>query len=236
MNKLQSPTMSSPKILDPVHPAIEDYMRSLVGRTDHSVLTEMEKEAENNNFPIIGRLVGTFIETMARAINAKRIFEFGSGYGYSAYWFAKAVGEKGTVICSDGDPINKEKAEQYLSSAELWNRVNFHTGYAQEIFSKTEGLFDICYNDVDKGQYPEIWHLAKNRIRPGGLYIADNALWHGRVAVKNYIDLVPGWTEAIKEHNQLIFNDPEFDAFINPTRDGVIVARRKTIQEPESRI
>ena len=236
MNKLQSPTMSSPKVLDPVHPAIEDYMRSLVSRTDHPVLTEMEREAENNNFPIIGRLVGIFIETMARAIDAKRIFEFGSGYGYSAYWFAKAVGEKGNVICSDGDPINKKKAEQYLSSAELWNRVNFHTGYAQEIFSKTEGLFDICYNDVDKGQYPEIWHLAKNRIRPGGLYIADNTLWHGRVAVENYIDLVPGWTEAIKEHNQLIFNDPEFDAFINPTRDGVVVARRKTIQESESRI
>jgi len=236
MTTLQSPTMSSPKALDPVNPAIEDYMRSLVSRTDQPVLTEMEREAENNNFPIIGRLVGIFLETMTRTINAKRIFEFGSGYGYSAYWFANAVGEKGTVICSDGDPLNKEKAEQYLNSAELWNRINFHTGIAQEIFSKTEGLFDICYNDVDKGQYPEIWHLAKNRIRPGGLYIADNALWHGRVAVKNYIDLVPGWTEAIKEHNQLIFNDPEFDAFINPTRDGVIVARRKTIQESESRI
>ena len=236
MTTLQSPTMSSPKALDPVNPAIEDYMRSLVSRTDQPVLTEMEREAENNNFPIIGRLVGIFLETMTRTINAKRIFEFGSGYGYSAYWFANAVGEKGTVICSDGDPLNKEKAEQYLNSAELWNRINFHTGIAQEIFSKTEGLFDICYNDVDKGQYPEIWHLAKNRIRPGGLYIADNALWHGRVAVKNYIDLVPGWTEAIKEHNQLIFNDPEFDAFINPTRDGVVVARRKTIQESESRI
>ena len=236
MTNLQSPTMSSPKALDPVNPAIEDYMRSLVSRTDQPVLTEMEREAENNNFPIIGRLVGIFLETMTRTINAKRIFEFGSGYGYSAYWFAKAVGEKGTVICSDGDPLNKEKAEQYLNSAELWNRINFHTGIAQEIFSKTGGLFDICYNDVDKGQYPEIWRLAKNRIRPGGLYIADNALWHGRVAVKNYIDLVPGWTEAIKEHNQLIFNDPEFDAFINPTRDGVIVARRKTIQESESRI
>ena len=236
MTNLQSPTMSSPKALDPVNPAIEDYMRSLVSRTDQPVLTEMEREAENNNFPIIGRLVGIFLETMTRTINAKRIFEFGSGYGYSAYWFANAVGEKGTVICSDGDPLNKEKAEQYLNSAELWNRINFHTGIAQEIFSKTGGLFDICYNDVDKGQYPEIWRLAKNRIRPGGLYIADNALWHGRVAVKNYIDLVPGWTEAIKEHNQLIFNDPEFDAFINPTRDGVIVARRKTIQESESRI
>ena len=230
MNNIQSPTISNPIVLDPVNPAIEEYIRSLVSQTDHPVLTEMEKEAENNGFPIIGRLVGIFLETMARAINAKRIFEFGSGYGYSAYWFAKAVGKGGIVICSDGDPLNKEKAEKYLNSAELGNRVNFHTGYAQEIFSKTEGLFDICYNDVDKGQYPEIWHLAKNKIKPGGLYIADNVLWHGRVAVENYIDIVPGWTEAIKEHNQLIFNDPEFDTFINPTRDGVVVARKKTMQ------
>ena len=235
MTNIQSPTISNPKVLDPVNPAIEEYMRSLVSRTDSPVLTEMEKEAENNNFPIIGRLVGIFLETMARAINAKRVFEFGSGYGYSAYWFAKAVGKEGIVICSDGDPFNKEKAEQYLNSAELGNRVNFHTGYAQEIFSETEGLFDICYNDVDKGQYPEIWHLAKNKINPGGLYIADNVLWHGRVAVENYVDIVPGWTEAIMEHNQLIFNDSEFDTFISPTRDGVVVARKKTMQELESR-
>ena len=206
-------------------------MRSLVSRTDHPVLIEMEKEAVDNNFPIIDRLVGIFLETMSRSINAKRIFEFGSGYGYSAYWFAKAVGKEGIVICSDGDPLNKEKAEKYLNSAELGDRVDFHTGYAHEIFSETEGLFDICYNDVDKGQYPEIWHLAKNKINPGGLYIADNVLWHGRVAVENYVDIVPGWTEAIMEHNQLIFNDPEFDAFISPTRDGVVVARKKTIQE-----
>ncbi|MGV7234900.1 MAG: O-methyltransferase, partial [Nitrosomonadaceae bacterium] len=95
MANIQSPTISNPRVLDPVNPAIEEYMRSLVSRTDHPVLTEMEKVAENNNFPIIGRLVGIFLETMARAINAKRIFEFGSGYGYSAYWFAKAVGKEG---------------------------------------------------------------------------------------------------------------------------------------------
>ncbi|MGZ8153520.1 MAG: O-methyltransferase, partial [Methylovulum sp.] len=80
----------------------------------------------------------------------------------------------------------------------------------------------------DKGDYPEIWLMAKDRIRPGGLYIADNVLWRGRVAVEQYSDVFPGWTEAIMEHNRLIFSDPDFDAFINPTRDGVIVARRKT--------
>ena len=224
---MQSPTIVNPSQLDPVNPAIEKYMRSLVGRTDLPVLAEMEAVAVKNYFPIVGRLVGVFLETLAKTINAKRIFEFGSGYGYSAYWFAKAVGADGKVICTDGDPQNKEKAEQYLKAANVLERIEFRTGMAQEIFEQTEGLFDICYNDADKGYYPEIWRMAKERIRPGGLYIGDNVLWHGRVAVERYVDIVPGWTEAILEHNRLIFNDPEFDAFINPTRDGVVVARRK---------
>ncbi len=225
---MQSPTIVNPAVLVPVNPAIEKYMRSLASRTDHPVLTEMESVAEKNNFPIVGRLVGIFLETMARIVNATRIFEFGSGYGYSAYWFARAAGGNGRVICTDGDPLNKDKADQYLKSAGLSERVDFRVGMAQEIFVQIEGQFDICYNDADKGDYPQIWQMAKDRIRPGGLYIADNVLWHGRVAVERYIDIVPGWTEAILEHNTHIFNDPEFDAFINPTRDGVIVARKKT--------
>jgi caffeoyl-CoA O-methyltransferase len=212
----------------PVHPAIENYLRGLSGGTDHPILAEMEAHAQAENFPIVGRLVGMFIETMAKSVNARRIFEFGSGYGYSAYWFAKAAGPSGTVICSDGDPHNKHKAENYLSAAGLWERIDFRTGWAQTVFATIDGMFDICYNDADKGDYPEIWQLARQRIRAGGLYIADNVLWYGRVAAEEYVDLVPGWTEAIMEHNRVIFADPEFDAFINPIRDGVIVARRKT--------
>ncbi len=222
-----SPDMLNPIALIPVHPKIEKYMRSLVWQSDHTVLTEMERQAEKLNFPIVNRLVGVFLETMARSISARRIFEFGSGFGYSAYWFAKAVGAEGEVICSDGDPENQEKAHSYLKQAGLWKQVNFNTGLAQEVFSRTEGFFDICYNDVDKGDYPSIWQMAKDRIRPGGLYIADNVLWHGRVAVDDFEDIVPGWTEAIMEHNQLVFDDPDFDSFINPTRDGVMVARKK---------
>ena len=226
---LKSPTVVNPSVLTPVHPAIEDYMRGLLDATDHPALLEMEALAQKNNFPIVGRLVGVFLETMAKTINAQRVFEFGSGYGYSAYWFAQAVGSSGQVICSEADLLNKEKAEGYLSAAGLWERIDFRAGMAQAVFAETTGLFDICYNDVDKGDYPEIWLMAKDRIRPGGLYIADNVLWRGRVAVQQYTDVFPGWTEAIREHNQLIFNDPDFDTFINPTRDGVIVARKKTV-------
>jgi len=228
MTNKQSPAISDPSVIAPVNPAIEDYMRSLTGLTDHPVLAEMEEYARQNNFPIVDRLVGIFLETLAKTIDARRIFEFGSGYGYSAYWFARAAGPEGTVICSDGDVVNQLKAQTYLGAAGLWDRIDFHVGLAQDIFAQTEGLFDICYNDVDKGDYPEIWRIARDRLRPGGLYIADNVLWHGRVTMENFVDIVPGWTEAILEHNLLIFNDPDFDSFINPTRDGVIVARKKT--------
>lgn len=229
MTSIQSPAASNPGEIVPVDPVIEEYMRGLLSQTDHPVLASMEALARENNFPIVNRLVGVFLETQAKMINAKRVFEFGSGYGYSAYWFARAVGAEGAVICSDSNPQNNIKAEQYLTSVSLWDRVDFHVGLAQEIFDQTKGLFDICYNDADKGDYPAIWQMAKDRIRPGGLYIADNVLWHGRVAVENYTDMLPGCTEAIIEHNRLIFSDRDFDAFINPSRDGVVVARRKTV-------
>ena len=144
MADLKSQITSNPGVLIPVNPVIEDYMRGLLGRTDHPVLIEMELLAQKNNFPIVGRLVGVFLETMAKMINAQRVFEFGSGYGYSAYWFAKAVGSTGQVICSEADFLNKEKAEKFLGAAGLWDRIDFRAGMAQAIFTQTDGLFDIC--------------------------------------------------------------------------------------------
>ncbi|SEG16146.1 O-methyltransferase [Nitrosomonas ureae] len=227
MENFRSADIDDSDGLIPVNPAIEAYMRSLVICTDHPVLFEMEEFARLRNFPIVNRLVGIFLKTQASMINAKRVFEFGSGYGYSAYWFAQAVGGDGRVICSDSDAANRNRAEIYLSTADLWQRIEFHVGQAQDVFGQTEGLFDICYNDVDKSAYPEIWKMAKHRIRPGGLYIADNVLWHGRVAIKSCPNMIAESTAAIVEHNQMISNDPDFDVFINPIRDGVLVARRK---------
>ena len=228
MADMRDPKLKNPVLIPPVDPKLEDYMQTLVKGTDHSVLLDMEAHAREFNFPIVGRLSGIFLHSMALVIGAKRVFEFGSGYGYSAYWFSKAVGEDGEVICTDGDPQNQGKAMTYLKTAGLEKPVSFHTGIAQEIFQTTSGEFDICYNDVDKDGYPGVWALARERIRPGGLYICDNVLWHGRVAMEEFEDIVPGWTEAIREHNEAVFNNPDFDSFINPTRDGLLVARRRS--------
>jgi len=226
--KLGDVTRTVKPVLSPVHPDITKYIDTLLTGHNEEVLNEMEALARKNRFPIVERQVGVFLEVMARAIGAKRIFEFGSGYGYSAYFFTKAVGEDGKVICTDGMNENAKMAREYLTRVGRWDRVEFMVGWAQDMFEKLDGDFDVIYNDVDKGDYPEVWEMAKKRLRPGGLYIADNTLWFGRVTQEVVTeDIVPGWAEAIKEHNSLIAGDPDFDFFLNPTRDGVIVARKK---------
>ena len=210
-----------------VHEDVERYMRTLQSRHDEPVLLEMEKEGEERGFPIIGRLVGVTVEVLARAIGARRIFELGSGYGYSAYWFARAAGDGGEVHCTDGDPENEKKAAAYLTRAGLWDRVRYHVGDAVAALSTVDGDFDIVYNDIDKHGYPDAWKAARSRVRVGGFYICDNVLWSGRVTEdKPADDVRAGWTEAIKEHNALIAADAEYLSTIVPTRDGVMVALR----------
>jgi predicted O-methyltransferase YrrM len=215
------------EILRPVHEQIEAYMETLLGAGEDPVLLEMESLAKKHDFPVVGRLVGNFFKFLARSIGARRVFEFGSGFGFSAYWFSLGM-DGGELILTDGSKTNISLARKYLSRVERKCAFQFHFAWSQDVFRESEGDFDLVYNDVDKGDYVEVWELARERIRPGGYYIADNVLWYGRVAAEKVEhDIEPGWTEAIKEHNALIFADPNFDAFINPTRDGVLVARRK---------
>ncbi len=213
--------------MDITNPLIEDYIRGLLARHDEPVLLEMEAEGKERGFPIIGRMVGVAIEILARAIGAKRVFELGSGYGYSGYWFARAIGSTGELHLTDGDPENERKAADYLGRAGVWDRVTFHVGDAVTVLNEAEGQFDIVYCDIDKHGYPEAWRAARDRIRAGGLFICDNTLWSGRVTGQTEEeDRRPEWTEAIKEMNSAAAGDPGYLSTILPIRDGVLVALR----------
>jgi predicted O-methyltransferase YrrM len=212
--------------VDIVDPRVEDYMRSLLKRYDEPVLLEMEAEGKERGFPIIGRLVGVTVELLARSVGAKRVFELGSGFGYSAYWFARAVGPSGEVHGTDGDPANEPKALDYLSRAGLAEPIRWHVGDAVTHLDAAPGEFDVVYNDIDKDGYPAAWMAARERIRVGGLYVCDNVLWSGRVAVQDRDDPRPVYTQAILEHNRMIAEDDQFISSIVPTRDGVFVALR----------
>lgn len=211
--------------VDIVNPDIERYMRDVLGG-EHEVADEMERVAKERDFPIVDRLVGVTLELLASSIGARRVLEMGSGYGYSAYWFARAVGEGGEVHMTEGNPENQKQALDYLGKAGFGDRVHSHVGDALEIIDELDGEFDVVFNDIDKDGYPAAWEKAKTRIRVGGLYLCDNVLWSGRVAVPDSDDPRPAYTNAVNEHNRAIAGDESFRSSIIPTRDGVMVALR----------
>jgi caffeoyl-CoA O-methyltransferase len=214
----------APKQMDVVDPRIEGYMRTLLTRYDEPTLLEMETYAAERNFPIVDRLVGVTLELHARSIGARRVFELGSGFGYSAYWFARAVGSGGEVHCTDGDPRNEPRAIEYLSRAGLADPLRWHVGDALRSFAGVDGEFDVVFSDIDKHEYPDAWRAVRDRIRVGGLYLCDNTLSYGGGSV-----LTDGeWPAAIREHNALIAEDDHYVSVINPTRQGVLVAMRTT--------
>ena len=213
-------------VMDIVDPRVEAYMEERLRRFDEPVLLEMEAHAEERGFPIVGRNVGVTLEVLARSVEAKRIMELGSGFGYSAYWHARAVGSDGEVHLTDGDPENATKAADYLKRAGLAERVEFHVGDAVTVLDSLEDEFDVIFNDIDKDGYPAAWRAASERVRLGGLYVCDNVLWYGRVAVDDPDDTRPRYTEAVLEHNRLIAEDERYVSTIVPTRDGVMVAIR----------
>jgi predicted O-methyltransferase YrrM len=207
--------------------AVESYLTDLAGvEHDDPVLVEMEARAKEHDFPIVGRATGRYLELAARSIGARRVMELGSGYGYSAYWFARAVGPGGAVVCTDGDPENAKLAEGYLRSAGVWDRVSYRVGDALRGFAAEAGDFDVVYCDVDKDGYPDCWRAARDRIRVGGLWLCDNVIWSGRVATGADRDGVPGWTAAIRQHNQMVAEDDRYVGSIVPIRDGVMAGLR----------
>ncbi|HJP66629.1 MAG TPA: O-methyltransferase [Actinomycetota bacterium] len=215
--------------MDITDPKIEEYIKQHLARHDEPVLLEMEAEGKERGFPIVGRMVGVVLEILARGIGATRVFELGSGYGYSGYWFARTVGPGGELHLTDGDPENERKATDYLGRADLLGPVTFHVGDAVTSLNATDGQFDIVYCDIDKDGYPEAWRASRDRIRSGGLFICDNTLWSGRVTGEVDDDMQqrrPGWTEAIKSMNDEAFADMDFLTTILPIRDGVLVALR----------
>jgi caffeoyl-CoA O-methyltransferase len=205
-----------------VAPPIEAYLERLQPTHDR-VQARMEAEGKNRKFPIIGPLVGNLVSLMAQSIEARRVFEMGSGFGYSTLHFARAVGDGGEVVHTDGDADLSREAQRWLAEAGLDDRVRFEVGDAVGLLAKETEVFDVIFCDIDKGNYPRAWEVARERVRRGGLIITDNTLWSGAVADP---DDEEDWTKAIRHYNRLAFGDGAFRSTLLPVRDGVTVSLR----------
>jgi caffeoyl-CoA O-methyltransferase len=202
---------------------VDDYLYSMLPARD-PVLAEMEDYATQHNVPIVGPAVGRLLQQLAMMINARTVFELGSAIGYSTIWWAQAVAETGRVIYTDGDRKNAERARSYFARAGISGRITLHTGDALEFLSEQKQEFDVIFCDVDKEDYLRVLRLVPSRLRKGGLFIADNVLWSGRIAEKNPTD---ARTKAILEFNRKLCDSKDFYTTILPIRDGLAVAVKK---------
>lgn len=202
-----------------VDDSITEYLENLHGDSPGPARA-METEAEDREFPIVGPLVGRFLELMAGLIEPDCIVELGSGFGYSAYWFGRGYDEA-TIHLTDRDEENLKKAERYLAEASLSERCEFHRGDALESVRSLDVTPDLVFVDIDKEGYPEALQWAQDSLDPGGWVVADNVLREGKVVDS---DSDEASVRAIKAFNDELFTD-RWDASILPLRDGVAIAR-----------
>lgn len=204
-------------------PRISTYLHELTPPLQ-AELIRMEKYAAKNGFPIIGPLVGRLLQQLVVLTSAKRVFEMGSGYGYSAISMALAMGNSGTIECTEMSSDNIERGCGHAKAAGVSRKIVWHQGDALESMRKARGKYDIILCDVDKEQYPEALRIAWPRLRRGGIMVTDNVLWSGRVVTEKPPQPA---TKGILAFNRAIYRLPDAICSLMPIRDGLMLAVKK---------
>jgi len=210
---------------DPVPAQVRDYLDSLVPARPPE-MQAMEAYAQETNFPIVGPASGYLCYQVARLIGARKVFELGSGYGYSTAWFAKAVQENGGgvvhhVVWSED---LSQKARGHLAALGFGDLIQYRVSEAVQALRETPGPFDLIFNDIDKSGYPDSLPVIAEKLRPGGVLIVDNMIWHGRIFDDS--DQATD-TRGIRELTRLLTTDPGWIVSLIPIRDGLFVAHKK---------
>lgn len=210
--------------------AIGDVVAA-AGPASSPVQREMEAHADDIDFPVVGPEVGGVLRLLTRAVAAERVFEFGSGFGYSASWFAQAVPDDGLVVLTEVDEDELEQAQAFLDDAGLADRAAFEHGDAFEVFERYDDPFDVVLLDSEKARYPAAIDPVRAKLSSGGLLIADNAL----AGPHSPADVAAGFegettgphAEAVAgvvEYLGRMRDDPAFETVVLPVGEGIAVS------------
>jgi len=218
---------------DEVLPPAVEHLSELVGPDPDDLLAEMERYADEQSFPIVGPAVGGWLALLARAVDARRVFEFGSGFGYSAYWFTRGLPADGEVVLTEVDADELELARGYFARAGLTDRARFEHGDALDIVGGYEGPFDVVLIDNEKHRYREAFEAVEPKLRPGSIVLADNAVTAGTTVNRDEVialldgeavDATTG-SRGIAAYIEFVRGHDRLDTSLLPLGSGLTVSR-----------
>ncbi|MFB6069722.1 MAG: O-methyltransferase [Halanaeroarchaeum sp.] len=196
------------------------------------IVDEMTQFGRERGFPIVGPEVGRFLRVAATMVEAERVFEFGSGFGYSAVWFAGAVPPDGDLLLTDYDADNADRAREFLSRAGYGDVAEFHVGDAMEVFETVPGTFDVVLIDHEKTEYVAAFERAAPRVNDGGVVVADNVIGgpveprHVRNALEGG-DPVDDTTAGIVEYVETVRDHDDFETALVPLGEGIAISVKR---------
>ncbi|MDJ1430506.1 O-methyltransferase [Halostagnicola sp. A-GB9-2] len=221
-------------MVDVLRDDIARFVRA-AGPEPDETLREMDEYAAAEGFPNVGPEVGGVLELLTRMIGARRVFEFGSGYGYSAYWFAKGLPDDGTVVLTEVDEDELEMAREYMKAGGFDDLARYELGDALETVDRYDGPFDVVLIDHQKHRYPEAFEAVKSKVPVGGILVADNAMTAGSIQFEKLLEVIDTGrepsgvnedTRGIATYLEAVRSDPAFETVILPLGEGIAVSYR----------
>ena len=201
---------------------IGDYISGLFAPEDE-LLVSLREEADRTGLPPIAVSAdeGRLLQVLLTSIRARRVLEVGTLGGYSAIWMARALPADGELLSIEIEPKHAEFARRYVERAALAERIEIRVGRALDVLPSLDGeQFDAVFIDADKEPMPTYFEWGLRLLRPGGLLIADNTLWGGKVYDEAEHDEK---TRAVREFNRRMATDPRILSILVPTHDGVAI-------------
>jgi caffeoyl-CoA O-methyltransferase len=172
-----------------------------------------------------GQLQGKTLELFTKMINPDVILEIGTYTGYSAVCMARGLSGKGKLITLDINDELEEMVRGFFAKAGLADKIDYRLGNALEVIPQLEGNFDMVFIDADKINYARYYDLVIDRVNQGGIILADNVLWSGKILAQSGTKIDKD-TKALMDFNQMIQDDPRVENVLLPIRDGIMMARK----------
>ena len=203
--------------------AVETYLRARYWEEDE-VLRSVREDLEARGPTIqVAAETGRLLATLVAAVGARRVLEIGTLFGYSGVWIARALPSDGSLETLEISDVHADAAETWFERAGLADRVTVRRGPALGTLPTLDGPYDVAFLDAVKSEYVDYARHAERLLRPGGLLLADNAIWSGRIAG----DEDDEDTRGIRSFLDLIADDPAWSATVLPVGDGVAMAVRR---------